>query len=188
MTLLHATPKNTDDIKEGLRRIIPWKKNVVFFCVGSDKTTGDAFGPLVGTMLRRNGFNVIGHLHKTVYGDAVQDYIYDPPRNSFVVGIGAVNSQTVKQGILEITDRPLIPVSNKRLFVGEASISYAVCNVPDDFLFVKLSTISLAFIMDGADALVESIIETYKEYELKSAISPKQRSWTREPTIQRIKT
>ncbi|MGO4375979.1 DUF1256 domain-containing protein, partial [Paenibacillus sp. MCAF20] len=41
----------------------PDRNRIVFICIGTDRSTGDAFGPLVGTLLQERGWpRVIGTL------------------------------------------------------------------------------------------------------------------------------
>lgn len=46
-----------------LNRNIPYNQDIVLICIGTDRSTGDCLGPLVGTFLKRA---LVKHLH--IYG------------------------------------------------------------------------------------------------------------------------
>ena len=53
------------------------KSNIVFLCIGTDRITGDCFGPLVGEKLKRNNFNlnVYGTLENPISAVNLEDEV-----------------------------------------------------------------------------------------------------------------
>ena len=74
--------------------------NIIFLCIGTDKVTGDAFGPLVGYKLK-NALNhiqkvdIIGDLDETVSNTNILnaiEYIQKNYKNPFIVSIDSALS------------------------------------------------------------------------------------------------
>ena len=76
---------NLENLKERIKEKMVKKMNyaksikryseIIFLCIGTDKITGDCFGPLVGTNLKRmlensNIFNI------TIYGTLIKNVNY----------------------------------------------------------------------------------------------------------------
>lgn len=51
----------------------PDREHILFICIGTDRSTGDAFGPLLGTLLKEQGWkHVIGTLEEPCDAHAVE--------------------------------------------------------------------------------------------------------------------
>jgi len=80
------------------------KEKFFIVCVGTDRSTGDSLAPLVGTMLKEQGYeNLIGTLHEPVHGMNMEERLKEIPEGVQVLAIdsclGKVDS--VGQIILE---------------------------------------------------------------------------------------
>ncbi len=54
---------------------------LVFVCIGTDRSTGDAIGPLVGTLLEEAGYTrVVGTLNYPCDGSNMQQRLSEIPR------------------------------------------------------------------------------------------------------------
>ncbi|MDQ0882551.1 spore protease YyaC [Peribacillus sp. V2I11] len=84
-----------DEMSFQIARILrPTSKEIIFLCIGSDRSTGDSFGPLVGTMLRENQvpYHVFGTLAEPVHAlnlKSVFKEIKKQFKNPFIFGIDA---------------------------------------------------------------------------------------------------
>jgi hypothetical protein len=67
-----------------LERILPGPEvETTYLCIGSDLSTGDCFGPLTGTLLKRTGFqNVVGTLDATVHAKNLEACLQHYPKNT----------------------------------------------------------------------------------------------------------
>ena len=78
-----------------LGKIIKTSSNeIVFLCIGSDRSTGDAFGPLVGTLLKEDHipYPVYGTLSDPVHAlnlESVLKEIQKKFKNPLIIGIDA---------------------------------------------------------------------------------------------------
>ena len=69
-------------------------KEIIFLCVGSDRSTGDSLGPLVGTLLKEKNipFPVYGTLQAPVHAlnlKKVIEDIHNTFEDPFIIGIDA---------------------------------------------------------------------------------------------------
>ena len=150
-------------IAEELRR--QGKEGVIFLCIGTDRSTGDSLGPLIGHKLRRRRLKraaVIGTLEKPVHAmnlDLYARYIRMHYPDYVVVAIDAsvgspdhVGFATLGRGALQ----PGLGVSKDLEAVGDISITGIVGGggSPDP---VMLQSVRLSMVMKMADCICESI-------------------------------
>lgn len=141
------------------------KAGVMFLCIGTDRSTGDSLGPLIGHKLRGRplrGAAVIGTLEKPVHAmnlDLYARYIRSHYPDYVVVAIDAsvgspdhVGFVTLGRGALQ----PGLGVSKELEAVGDISITGIVggCNSHDP---VMLQSVRLSMVMKMADCICESI-------------------------------
>lgn len=64
--------------------------DVVFFCVGTDRCSGDSLAPFIGTMLIENGYNnVIGTIDEPVHALNLEEKIKLIPKEKMVIAFDA---------------------------------------------------------------------------------------------------
>jgi putative sporulation protein YyaC len=115
-------------------------KEIVFLCVGSDRSTGDALGPLVGTMLKEKNipFPVYGTLEQPVHALNIKKVMKDIRKTyeePFIFGIDACLGDEGKIGSVFIKEGAFIPgnaVNNVLPSVGNYHLK-AVVNYLDPF-------------------------------------------------------
>lgn len=100
----------TDLIQRATRE----NKEIVFLCVGSDRSIGDALGPLVGTMLKENGiaYQVYGTLEEPVHAFNLEHTwktIQRQFRQPFIISIDAGLGEREKVGAVLLKEGPLLP-------------------------------------------------------------------------------
>ncbi|MFN8109680.1 MAG: spore protease YyaC [Thermoleophilia bacterium] len=110
-------------------------REVVFACIGTDRSTGDALGPLVGQRLSRLGCpdsNVIGTLKEPLHALNLHerlDHLVDDPRNPLVVAVDAALGSVASVGTVSLRPGGLHPgqgVGKRLPQVGEMSITATV--------------------------------------------------------------
>ena len=141
------------------------KSGVMYLCIGTDLSTGDSLGPLIGHKLQRrrlSGAAVVGTLDKPVHAmnlDLYARYIRLHFPDYVVVAIDAsvgsadhVGYATLGRGALQ----PGLGVSKELEAVGDISITGIVggCNSRDP---VMLQSVRLSMVMKMADCICESI-------------------------------
>ncbi|WP_082023227.1 spore protease YyaC [Sporosarcina koreensis] len=90
-------------------------KEVLFLCIGTDRSTGDALGPLIGSLLTENKlfpYQVIGTLENPLHALNLEETIALIQRHhpdAFLVAIDACLGKSDSVGQLLIQDGPLHP-------------------------------------------------------------------------------
>jgi putative sporulation protein YyaC len=89
-------------------------KQILFLCIGSDRSTGDSLGPIVGTILKDKNipFPVYGTLQVPVHAlniKKVLKEIHDTYNDPFIIGIDACLGDDRKIGTIFIVEGAFIP-------------------------------------------------------------------------------
>lgn len=89
---------------------VPRIEELAFVCIGTDRSTGDSFGPWVGTLIHERGMpNVIGTIRQPCDADHYDRMTRDIPESMKVVAIDACLGQRERQGNYLIDEGPLYP-------------------------------------------------------------------------------
>ena len=75
-----------------LGELVPKNKKILFFCIGTPKSKGDAIGPLVGSYLKRNGCKVYGTIKNPITALNIESkitYVKKKYPNHFIIAIDA---------------------------------------------------------------------------------------------------
>lgn len=156
-------------IKNSLCRCISEKDihNLVFLCIGTDRSTGDSLGPLVGyqlSLLPHMGkeCNLYGTLDEPVHAQNIKEkteMIYRTVKNPFIIAIDASLGSMDKVGKIIIDEGPLRPGAgvNKNLDpVGDLRIT-GVVNVSGFMEFTVLQNTRLSMVMNMAKVISSAI-------------------------------
>ncbi|RXZ84323.1 spore protease YyaC [Paenibacillaceae bacterium] len=138
----------------------PDRDNIVFLCIGTDRSTGDAFGPLVGTRLTEAGFpHVVGTLAVPCDADRLGDALRSMPADKKVVAIDACLGKPESVGNYLVANGALYPaqaVGVQAPAAGDYSIA-GVVNVYGPKPYAALQTTSLHDVLKLANSLAEAI-------------------------------
>lgn len=159
---------------------------IVFLCIGSDRSTGDSLGPLVGHNLknvRDNSKNiyVYGSLNYPIHCQNLQDTlnkIYTNFNDPFIVGIDAALGEFQNVGKVLINNSPLLPglaLEKDLTPVGELSI-IGVVNINSKSQFMVLQNTRLNTVFNLAEAISKGILYSINkliEYNSPSLFSNK---------------
>jgi putative sporulation protein YyaC len=136
--------------------------NIVVLCVGTDRSTGDCLGPLVGEKLKRNYFlkeaNVFGTLKEPVHAKNLEeniDYIYKNIHNPLIIAIDASLGKNENVGKVNLFKGSLFPGAgvNKNLRpVGDISIT-GIVNISGFMEYIVLQNTRLSLVMQMADVI-----------------------------------
>lgn len=161
--------------EESLRRFLaeiarsqPDSERIIFVCIGTDRSTGDALGPLVGTMLAEHGWSrVIGTLAEPCDAGKVETAAAGLRQSSLegltVIAIDACLGKPGSIGGYALTDGPLRPgaaTGGSLPPIGDYGIA-AVVNRHGPKAYGMLQTTSLHLVMGMAKQIVSAINETW---------------------------
>lgn len=157
--------KITDYLLNELRPILEINRPIIFLCIGTDRSTGDALGPLVGYKLRyfsKNNFYIYGTLENPIHAKNIA-YMLDEIKlkfqNPYIIAIDSCLGSITNIGKVFIEKKPLLPglALNKNLApVGEMSIT-GIVNVSGSFEFLVLQNTRLNIVMTLADSISKGI-------------------------------
>ena len=143
-------------IKQGLA------SEVGFICVGSDRSTGDSFGPLVGTLLTEAGYKyVTGTLERPCDSSSMLERLKEVPVEVPVLAIDSCVGVSV--GCFQVSDQPLAPgksLGKPLPHVGRASLLAVVCRNTDN-PYKALQTASLHLVMTMAKQTAAAIMKAF---------------------------
>lgn len=162
------------------------QRTIVIVCIGTDRSTGDALGPIVGSRLQ-NLINlpdlpVYGTLENPVHAINLSDTLQTILRtytNPFIVAIDACLGQLSSVGTILTGAGPLKPGAgvNKNLpEVGDLHIT-GIVNVGGFMEYFVLQNTRLSLVMNMAECIAQSIAKAvlpildtaaYREVRLES--------------------
>lgn len=150
-------------IQEELER--QCKREVLFLCIGTDRSTGDSLGPLIGHKLQERqltNVRILGTLNRPVHAMNLEEYVRILEKgypNHLVVAIDASVGKTDHVGCITLGKGSLKPglgVSKELKEVGDIFITGIVssCGNYDPLM---LQSIRLSVVMHLADCISDSI-------------------------------
>lgn len=88
---------------------------VVFVCIGTDRSTGDSLGPLIGTLLDEKEitpFHVYGTLEDPIHAVNLEEKIQEikgQHLDPIIIGIDACLGRLKSVGVIQIGEGPVKP-------------------------------------------------------------------------------
>ncbi len=142
------------------------KTKVLFLCIGTDRSTGDSLGPLIGYKLTERGITnarILGTLEKPVHAMNLDQYLCgskDHFADYVIVAVDASVGNTEHIGYVTLGRGALKPglgVSKEIEAVGDLFITGIVgsskCGDP-----LMLQSVRLSVVMRLADCIVKSVL------------------------------
>lgn len=139
---------------------------ILFICIGTDRSTGDSLGPLVGTLLQEKllpeNFYVFGTLEDPIHAVNLEEKLNQIQKKfeqAFIIGIDACLGQTKSIGTIQIKKGSLKPGAgvNKTLPpVGHIHMT-GVVNISGFMEFFVLQNTRLYLVMNLAKTISNGI-------------------------------
>ncbi len=166
-------------LSERLSVLLPARRmdSIVIVCIGTDRSTGDALGPLVGTKLQqlKPKATVYGTLESPVHAVNLNDVmtsIHQQHTKPFIIGIDACLGRLHSVGIITAGEGPVKPgagVKKELPEVGDIHLT-GIVNVSGFMEYFVLQNTRLNLVMKMADVManglfhsIESLLETPTE-------------------------
>lgn len=182
LKIMHTDTNSIEHISgrlmEALQRI-PSDQPVVVVCVGTDRSTGDALGPLVGTHLKKFGLkelHLYGTLENPVHAmnlNETLNAIFQHFNNPFIIGVDACLGQLTSVGCIQIGDGPVKPGAgvNKELPpVGHMHVT-GIVNVGGFMEYFVLQNTRLSLVMSMAEVIANSFYTALSRRQPRNASS-----------------
>jgi putative sporulation protein YyaC len=142
--------------------------DIVIVCIGTDRSTGDCLGPLVGSKLSASpghNYSIYGTLDEPVHASNMSAKLADIESrhpNSLVIALDACLGHLENVGCVNIGDGSLLPGAgvNKSLpEVGKLHIT-GVVNVGGFMEYLVLQNTRLNLVMRLANLITEGLLKT----------------------------
>lgn len=139
-------------------------QEIIILCVGSDRSTGDSLGPIIGYKLKKNmqcNFYVYGDLDHPVHAANLSRYmecINETFSNPYIIAIDASLGKKDHVGLITLGLGPLRPglgVKKKLPEVGDIHIT-GIVNESGNENHSTLQTTRLCVIMQIADVITSA--------------------------------
>ncbi|ULO07572.1 spore protease YyaC [Paenibacillus sp. 19GGS1-52] len=149
---------------------------IIVVCIGTDRSTGDSLGPLVGTSLARFHsplFHIYGTLEEPVHAINLEEtlsLINERYSNPFIIGIDACLGHSTSVGCIQVVEGPLKPGAgvNKQLPpVGDIHLT-GIVNVGGFMEYFVLQNTRLSLVMRLSDIIASSLYSALKQWHLHS--------------------
>jgi putative sporulation protein YyaC len=146
-------------------------KPIVIVCIGTDRSTGDCLGPLVGFNIKEKltHFHVYGTLKDPVHAvnlEETLEFINEKHQKPFIIAIDACLGRIKSVGYIQVADGSIKPGAgvNKVLpAVGDMHIT-GIVNVSGFMEFFVLQNTRLHLVMSMADIISKGLIEAEQKY------------------------
>lgn len=152
---------------------------IVIVCIGTDRSTGDSLGPLVGTFLEEKNpetFYVYGTLEDPIHAVNLEEKLQEIKSkhiHPFIIGIDACLGKLKSVGHIQLADGPVKPGAgvNKELPpVGDIHLT-GIVNVSGFMEFFVLQNTRLNLVVKMARAISDGLYEASKNYSRKMKLS-----------------
>lgn len=144
--------------------------NITIVCIGTDRSAGDALGPIAGKLLKeklskkrtKKNVHIIGDLENPVHAKNIHERLEEIPENSLVIGIDACLGSIGSIENIEISNKCLHPgaAMGKGLpAVGDISIK-GIVNISGGMEFIVLQNTRLYVVHKLAEHISNVIDKT----------------------------
>ncbi|MGI6623706.1 MAG: spore protease YyaC [Acetivibrionales bacterium] len=148
------------------------ERSIVTMCIGTDRSTGDSLGPLVGDMLAKfkmNGVHIYGTLDNPVHARNLEETLLNARilhPNAYLVAIDASLGMVDHVGCISVGRGPIKPGAGLKKElppVGDMHIT-GVVNTGGFMDFLVLQSTRLSVVMRMADVIARSLHMAFNEY------------------------
>jgi putative sporulation protein YyaC len=167
--ILHDDFQAVENLSMELLKFLPRQSGrpIVFVCIGTDRSTGDSLGPLVGSFLEEkdlSSFHVYGTLDEPIHAINLDERLREitiKHDNPYIIGIDACLGRMKNVGVIQVADGPVKPGAgvNKELpAVGDIHIT-GIVNVSGFMEFFVLQNTRLNLVMKMAKTIANGIYQ-----------------------------
>lgn len=159
--------RTKEEIVTAMLSLIPsnyTNDDIIFVCIGTDRSTGDSLAPFVGTYLKGLGYtNVYGTLDDPVHALNLKDTVENLPKDKKVIAIDAALGKESSVGNIDIVNGSIKPgagVGKDLISVGDYSIS-GVVNVGGFMEYFVLQNTRLSRVVQMAKDITSAIVGVF---------------------------
>lgn len=148
------------------------ERPIVVMCIGTDRSTGDSLGPLVGDMLvkwKMTGVHVFGTLDNPVHARNLKETLFNALEihpGAYLVAVDASLGALDHVGCISVGQGPIKPgagLKKELPAVGDMHIT-GVVNTGGFMDFLVLQSTRLSVVMKMADIIARGLHMAFNEY------------------------
>ncbi|WCK54514.1 spore protease YyaC [Aneurinibacillus sp. Ricciae_BoGa-3] len=169
----HSEDGAIDSLSKNIQQRLKFYRgysDIVVFCIGTDRSTGDSLGPLIGTKLESlypRHFTVFGTLDDPVHAVNLSETIdrvhsmFDKP---LVIAIDACLGQLSSVGKITVSHGPIKPGAGVKKNLPEVGIFHitGIVNIGGFMEYFVLQNTRLSVVMKMADTIAQSLNKAIK--------------------------
>ncbi|MGC5326490.1 spore protease YyaC [Brevibacillus sp. SYSU BS000544] len=153
-------------------RLKSFDQDLIILCIGTDRSTGDSLGPLVGSKLNSYfspNLHVYGSLDEPVHAVNLTEkieLIHQNHRNPFIIAIDACLGQFSNVGSINVADGPLKPgagVKKELPSVGDFHIT-GIVNVGGFMEYFVLQNTRLFVVFSMSEIIADSLFQASNQF------------------------
>ncbi|WP_010277425.1 spore protease YyaC [Paenibacillus senegalensis] len=150
-----------EDIKDSGRDV----RQILFLCIGTDRSAGDSFGPIVGTLLEQEGYPYVqGTLQRPCDANTLLHHLRHVPEGKTVIAIDAcLGRDAASVGKFQVSHGPIEPgqsMGSRLPGVGDFSIG-GIVNIYEGQPYRILQSTSLYRVLTMANQLVKAVKQAF---------------------------
>lgn len=176
----NATYNLSNGIKDLLNQKLIIDNELVIMCIGTDRSTGDCLGPLVGDKLKRirtlSKIKIMGTLNDPVHAKNIEqrnEEILSMYNNPFIIAIDASLGRGDNIGNINLINGCITPGSgvNKNLKpIGNIGIT-GIVNISGFMEYIILQNTRLSLVMNMADKIAMALYMAITRLNYNEAIN-----------------
>ena len=166
----HEDQQAASKLSKNILTLLPpvTSRPIVIVCIGTDRSTGDSLGPLIGTFLKEKDtapFHVYGTLEHPIHAVNLEEKLREIKEvhfNPFIIAIDACLGRMKSVGYIQVGTGPVKPGAgvNKDLpEVGDIHIT-GIVNVSGFMEFFVLQNTRLNLVLNMAKTIANGLHET----------------------------
>lgn len=164
-------------------------EQLIFCCIGTDRSTGDALGPLIGSQLKGNfafPFRIVGTLESPLHAlNIAETYeqLQKEPVKPFIVAIDACLGEEDRIGTILVQQGPLFPgraVKKQLPPIGDISVK-GIVNVGGYMETLVLQNTRLHLTYSMSDKITRALLLAWQRHLLKEKHNPNNYTYNYNP-------
>ncbi len=174
----HALERFSWDLTYRLLKLgYDYQKPLIVVCIGTDRSTGDCLGPLIGSKLseiEQDFYHVYGTLDDPVHGTNLEEKLKEINslyKDPLIIAVDACLGQLENVGFINIANGPIKPGSGVQKSLpafGDIHIT-GIVNVGGFMEYLVLQNTRLNLVMKLADTIKDGLLATITEFKQTKA-------------------
>lgn len=152
------------------------KKSITIVCIGSDRSTGDSLGPLIGTIIQKKAkpipyVNFVGTLQFPIHATNLKSTLKSIPKTDFIVAVDASLGKIKEVGLVKYKRKSLQPGEGlKKVLppVGDVHVVGVVNVESGELSYAVLQNTQLSVVYRMAEKIATTLLKFAARIQTKN--------------------